>query len=808
MTKTDKILSKPGAVAIVFLLLNVIIITVLLLHTIKLESEKKYKYAYKEAANVVGKIADLVSDKNNISQAVAAHIEQIPNITQKEFTKFINSLLKNDIGIIKTISYSNDALKVSLIAPYNDENKNKIGWDLVENPERANDLQESIDNRSACVSGPLDLKCCENYGFVFFAPVWNEDEIINGTELLGVVDLVVPCEIFYEASGLLETDLVDFALKDRDSYGNVGYVFYGDATIFQKEDAIKISIKLPRGEWILAAYPKDGWNAEIPSVFIFFYFIAFLFSLITYILIKVSIIRIRSAEFQYRYIAENSMDLIWTLDFNSKRFTFVSDSPERLSGYNKEEYLQSSIYDMLLPTTSAEKFDAAINDAIEKYKNGETEKIELSLELQKYNKMGHLNWIDMSMTVTLDSSGNPSKIIGITRLIDYRKKLETLLKESESKHRYIMENTRDMIWRLDFNTMRYNFVSDSVFRESGYTKEEFLQMTMHDVYGNMADKFIGAVNNAIEKYKNGEDENVEIVVEVQRPNKDGFLRWVEISATAIIGSDGEPSEIIGTSRIIDDRKKLEALLQSKQKELVKEQLELKKVNKEKDRFFSIIAHDLKNPVGALLNTAEIFADFYQKMSVEEIEKNIKSMKNIAYHTYKLLENLLEWAKSTKGEIVYTPIKTDIIGLIQECVNPLKIQAMTKNININIPDIFEERNVICDLNMTNTIIRNLVSNAIKFSHNNSSIEINISNHYDNNYVRIDIKDSGVGIPPETINKLFRIDEKITTKGTNQETGTGLGLILCKEFVDKHNCEIWVESEPGKGTTFSFTMKKAE
>ena len=109
-------------------------------------------------------------------------------------------------------------------------------------------------------------------------------------------------------------------------------------------------------------------------------------------------------------------------------------------------------------------------------------------------------------------------------------------------------------------------------------------------------------------------------------------------------------------------------------------------------------------------------------------------------------------------------------------------------------------------MINTVIRNLISNAIKFSHNDSTIEINVSD-YTNNQVKISIKDSGVGMSAEIIDKLFRIDEKITTKGTNKESGTGLGLILCKEFIDKHDCKIWAESEIGKGSTFSFTLLKA-
>jgi signal transduction histidine kinase len=125
----------------------------------------------------------------------------------------------------------------------------------------------------------------------------------------------------------------------------------------------------------------------------------------------------------------------------------------------------------------------------------------------------------------------------------------------------------------------------------------------------------------------------------------------------------------------------------------------------------------------------------------------------------------------------------------ECIDNLKSQAIMKNITLQAPDFTDEIYVICDVNMVYTIFRNLVSNAIKFSHKESTIEINVSDFADDdNYVQVSIKDSGIGIPDNVIKKLFRIDEKVTTKGTNKETGTGLGLILCKEFIDKHNCKI--------------------
>jgi signal transduction histidine kinase len=198
---------------------------------------------------------------------------------------------------------------------------------------------------------------------------------------------------------------------------------------------------------------------------------------------------------------------------------------------------------------------------------------------------------------------------------------------------------------------------------------------------------------------------------------------------------------------------------------------------------------------------------YKIKSREIIEEDIAIMNSAALRTQALLDNLLQWARSSTGTIVYAPARNDFIKIADNCVNFLQAQASIKNITIKLPDINSECYVDCDANMILTVLRNLLSNAIKFSFRDSSIEINVTDFAsDSNYVQVSVKDSGVGIPSKDINKLF--NTMVSTEGTNQETGTGLGLILCKEFIDKHNCNIWADSPKGEGITFSFTLPKAQ
>jgi signal transduction histidine kinase len=243
----------------------------------------------------------------------------------------------------------------------------------------------------------------------------------------------------------------------------------------------------------------------------------------------------------------------------------------------------------------------------------------------------------------------------------------------------------------------------------------------------------------------------------------------------------------------------------------KSEAELIKANRTKDRFFSIIAHDLKNPISSLYQMSELLFEDYQQKDKANVEDDINLMNDTAKRTYALLENLLEWSRSSMGVITYAPEKNDIIKIIDSSVSYLKIQANVKNITLQAPPYSNESFAFCDANMILTVIRNLVSNAIKFSFNDSIVTVAVTdfagNNNKNNYLQVSVSDSGTGIDPTNLNKLFKIDEKICSKGTNDESGTGLGLILCKEFIDKHNCKIWVESTVGKGTTFFFTLLKA-
>jgi len=216
----------------------------------------------------------------------------------------------------------------------------------------------------------------------------------------------------------------------------------------------------------------------------------------------------------------------------------------------------------------------------------------------------------------------------------------------------------------------------------------------------------------------------------------------------------------------------------------------------KDKFFSIIAHDMKNPFNSILGLSEILIN--EDENNKEISKHLYNTSN---QTYKLLENLLDWSRSQTGAMLFNPKQENIKNLISETIKIFEVTAINKQISIQL-QIDNQIYANVDKDMFNTIMRNLLSNAIKFSYRNGIIIISVI--LKNNNMIISFSDKGIGIQSTVIDDIFKITDKTFQLGTEKEKGTGLGLLLCKEFVEKHNGKIWVESELGKGSNFIFSI----
>jgi PAS domain S-box-containing protein len=270
----------------------------------------------------------------------------------------------------------------------------------------------------------------------------------------------------------------------------------------------------------------------------------------------------------------------------------------------------------------------------------------------------------------------------------------------------------------------------------------------------------------------------------------GETRIISTKKTRFIDSEGK-KYLVGVIHDITDRKKAENLI-------IESEEQLKELNATKDKLFSIIAHDLRSPFNNIIGLSDLLLE--NIISFEESEKYIKILNSSAKNTLVLLDNLLNWAKSKTGHLRFKPENILFSEIILKNISLNRLLAETKNISINYFSS-DDVEVYADENMLKTVLRNLISNAIKFTNVGGNIKIYAFLKQD--HVEITISDNGIGMNEKKRKSLFDISTK-TTLGTANENGSGLGLVLCKEFVMKNKGEIWVESEEGKGSSFKFTL----
>jgi PAS domain S-box-containing protein len=414
--------------------------------------------------------------------------------------------------------------------------------------------------------------------------------------------------------------------------------------------------------------------------------------------------------------------------------------------------------------------------------------------------------------------------VAAIRDISQRLECDNALIESERRYRFIAENSNDVIWTMDLEG-RFTYVSPSVFQLRGYTPEEVLSQSLEQaICPDSLMKVKAAFEYIFSALASGSKLNTEYF-EIEQPCKDGSTVWTEATARVMF-DNGKPIGLVGITRDISQRKRindetqhllaklgeshieLESAIYQKNSlidELAASKEELLRTNAEKDKFFSIIAHDLKSPFSGFLGLTKVMASQIQDLTMHEMQELSNEMQNSASNLYKLLENLLEWSRIQRGAISFNPEIVYVKGIVDMTVDFIQNWAEQKEISIT-NTIDETWKSIIDINMISTVIRNLISNAIKFTPRGGRINIS-AKVLDNKFIEVSVNDTGMGMDQETIAKLFKIDEKVSSLGTEGEPSTGLGLLLCKEFIDKNTGQIRVESKLGIGSSFIFTLPKA-
>jgi PAS domain S-box-containing protein len=416
---------------------------------------------------------------------------------------------------------------------------------------------------------------------------------------------------------------------------------------------------------------------------------------------------------------------------------------------------------------------------------------EFKLEHRIYRKDGSIGWVvDHGLLFEADNE-KPLRLIGTTTDITERKEAEIELQKSEEKFRNVFEGSGIgmAILSLDGQFTKVN----SVFCEMlEYKEQELISVNFRDVtHPGDIEKSVGLVKDLL---KSGARESS--LIEKRYLTKKGEIIWALTSVSLLTEFEGKPLYFIVQVQDITKRKRNE-------EQVLKYAEELKNLNASKDKFFSIISHDLRSPFNSLLGLTEFISHYYDDMNPSEVKSSILNVYNSAQQVYNLILNLLEWSMLQSGRLKVEKGVINLAELGVEIINLYKDAADTKQLEL-VNNINENILVYADKYMIDTIIRNFVSNSIKFTNCGGKIIIKGVINGDN--AEVSVTDTGIGISIANQKNLFRIDEQFRRDGTANEKGTGLGLILCKEFIEKNNGVLWVESEEGKGSRFSFTVPR--
>ena len=522
-----------------------------------------------------------------------------------------------------------------------------------------------------------------------------------------------------------------------------------------------------------------------------------------------------------RTLIDSMPDFIYFKDRTS-RFIVVNEISAKGHNITTEEMVGKTDYDFL-PKEDADKY---YFDEQNIMSSGEAL---INMEETTTQSDGTKIFMSATKIPLKDTSGNVIGLVGISRNITHQKEIEQELRHNaevmnetnvllEEKQEEIQqqkeelqaqtEHLREVNFELEKlsivasktdnsivildKDMNFEWCNDSFTEFCGMEKDEFIKK-----YGkNLRDiSSYEEIDKKIEEILQTKDS----VTYIAKHNFKGDIDvWAQTMLTPVLDDKGEIYKFILIDTDITKIKEAEEQINKQKIEIEEQRDELTKLNATKDKFFSIIAHDLKNPFHTIMGFSDLLSKSYDEIDEEKKQEFIKLISDSSQGAYSLLENLLNWARTQTNRIKFEPTSFNLVPIIKQVYGVKKGDVINKDIAL-IPPKEEEIQVFADPNMIETVIRNLVSNSIKFTENKGKISVEVSINKDK--AKVNVIDTGVGMSKEVQDKLFKLEEFHTSKGTSGESGTGLGLLICREFILKHDSDIEVSSEPGKGSSFS-------
>ncbi len=498
---------------------------------------------------------------------------------------------------------------------------------------------------------------------------------------------------------------------------------------------------------------------------------------------------LKNSEERFRSIVEYANDLVYTLSKEGV-FTYVSPNWQAVLGYKVNEVLGAS-FETLVHPDDIDRLKKIVADS---YQNN---KKYTGVEYRVKLKNGSWRW-HVSNTSTVINDGKVSAMIGIARDITDQKNAEQKVRDNQIKLNLALKIARLGSWELNLeeNLFHFNDTFYSIFKTS--TEEVGTNTMSPQEYANRfvhpEDRYLvfQEANTAF----HAQDPNYTCHIEHRMLYANGETGYIAVRFGILKDCDGKTVKLYGINQDI-------TAIREAANKLRDSEARLQELNQMKDKFFSIIAHDLKNPFSTIVGFSELLLTKAKETNDKNVEKYANYVLQASENAMGLLTNLLEWTRNESGHMEFAPENIELLSVVNANLELLKPAAAQKNVDLEV-NLPSDVMVFADQSMLNTIFRNLLTNALKFTYKEGKITVSVKEKASE--IVICVADSGKGMSAAVINRLFLFKEKVSSKGTDNEEGTGLGLVLCKEFVEKHSGKIWVNSEVGNGSQFYFSLPK--
>ncbi|MEI8048676.1 MAG: PAS domain S-box protein [Bacteroidota bacterium] len=491
---------------------------------------------------------------------------------------------------------------------------------------------------------------------------------------------------------------------------------------------------------------------------------------------------LKRSEEHFRVLFEAAPDAIILADAVTGKILDANKAACRMLGKEYSEIVGMNQADLHPKNIEIDAKDTFFRHVTESQMDGFTQPIENSVVRVDGST------IPVEILAQIITFHDQKVLMGTFRDITERRHAEEAQRKNEAIYRAILDASPDAITISDLDGT-YIMVSPSAVAMAGFEREEEMigRKITDFIIPEERESVFHSVQLMLQGIKTGQNQYKGL-------RADGSTIDIEANGAVIKDANGIPAQIVFSIRDISERKLAEA-------EILLKNEKLRKMSSEKDKFFSIVAHDLRSPFNGFLGLTQIMAEDLPSLTMTEIQKIAQSMRTSANNLFRLLENLLYWTQIEQGVIPFSPGVLDLQAVMNESMVVVKELAKNKNIEIQylIPAGMK---IYADGNMFQTMIRNLASNAVKFTP--KAGKITISAEYFNNGTEICIEDTGIGMDADMVSKLFHLDGKISRKGTEGEPSTGLGLVICKDFIEKHGGKFWVISEEGKGSKFCILL----